>query len=366
MDSYGEILKSTREEKNLDLDKISRELTIEKRYLVALEEEDSGVFPGEAYLTGFLKNYSKYLELDPDYVLKLYQNKLIQEAPVPQDLLAKKKIPTFFFTVIIPIVVVAVFAIVTFVLISVKKSKQKEADSLKQKQNTTSKIEITEKKFNDRVYKGDQLLIPTENGGNIVLTVKDTLSSFGLETPNGTFYVDLAEEAEIDIDGDNVSDFILYVSDISSTDYKRGAEISVLLRHGFVFADGSSDSVDLAEIPFANELKNKHPYKVILEDNRAYPFTVNISFRGSCLFRDRVDRNPAIETYFERGELFTATPKNGIRLWISNANALKITIIADAKTFDLDIGEAGKILVEDIKWIKDSDGKYKLVVIELD
>ena len=212
--------------------------------------------------------------------------------------------------------------------------------SLKQKQNTTSKIEITEKKFNDRVYKGDQLLIPTENGGNIVLTVKDTLSSFGLETPNGTFYVDLAEEAEIDIDGDNVSDFILYVSDISSTDYKRGAEISVLLRHGFVFADGSSDSVDLAEIPFANELKNKHPYKVILEDNRAYPFTVNISFRGSCLFRDRVDRNPAIETYFERGELFTATPKNGIRLWISNANALKITIIADAKTFDLDIGEA--------------------------
>ena len=152
MDSYGEILKSTREEKNLDLDKISRELTIEKRYLVALEEEDSGVFPGEAYLTGFLKNYSKYLELDSDYVLKLYQNKLIQEAPVPQDLLAKKKIPTFFFTVIIPIVVVAVFAIVTFVLISVKKSKQKEADSLKQKQNTTSKIEITEKKFNSQKW----------------------------------------------------------------------------------------------------------------------------------------------------------------------------------------------------------------------
>ena len=249
---------------------------------------------------------------------------------------------------------------------NVKKSKQKEADSLKQSQNTTSKIEITEKKFNDRVYKGDQLLIPTENGGSIVLTVKDTLSSFGLETPNGTFYVDLAEESEIDIDGDNLSDLILYVSDISSTDYKRGAEISVLLRHGFVVDNASSDSVDLEEIPFANELKNKHPYKVILEDNRAYPFTVNISFRGSCLFRDRVDRNPAIETYFERGELFTATPKNAIRLWISNANALKISIIADARTFDLDIGEAGKILVEDIKWIKDSDGKYKLVVIELD
>ena len=63
MDSYGELLKNTRESKNLDLDKISRELTIEKRYLIALEEEDNGAFPGEAYLTGFLRNYAKYLEL---------------------------------------------------------------------------------------------------------------------------------------------------------------------------------------------------------------------------------------------------------------------------------------------------------------
>ena len=135
------------------------------------------------------------------------------------------------------------------------------------------------------------------------------------------------------------------------------------MRHG---GAADVDNVDVEDIPFASELKNKHPYKVILEDNRAYPFTVNVSFRGACLFRDKVDRSAAVETYFERGELFTANPKNGIRLWISNANALKITIIADARTFELEIGEAGKVLVEDIKWIKDSDGKYKLVVIELD
>mgnify|MGYP003542615085 CR=1 FL=1 len=57
MDSYGELLKKTREEKNLDVEKISREITIEKDYLLALEADDSGVFPGGAYLAGFLRNF---------------------------------------------------------------------------------------------------------------------------------------------------------------------------------------------------------------------------------------------------------------------------------------------------------------------
>ena len=84
------------------------------------------------------------------------------------------------------------------------------------------------------------------------------------------------------------------------------------------------------------------------------------------MFRDKVDNSNSVETYFNRGEVFTATARNGIRLWISNNNTVKMSIIADSRSFDLDIGVAGQIMVEDIKWIKDTDGKYKLVVIELD
>ena len=51
---------------------------------------------------------------------------------------------------------------------------------------------------------------------------------------------------------------------------------------------------------------------------------------------------------------------------MSNCNTVKFGIVADAKTYDLEIGKAGQVLAEDIKWIKDTDGKYKLVVIELD
>lgn len=362
MDSYGELLRSTREEKNLDVEKISREISIESRYLLGLEEEDSNVFPGEAYMTGFLRNYANYLELDADYVLKLYNNKKIQESPIPEGLLKKERPRWLIPAIIIPVVLIA-GVIITISVLLISKKNVKEDDSVILSNSMKSKqYELDNSKFVQRVYKGDQFIVPADDG-KIVLTVKDTLSSFGLDTPAGVFYTDLADETEIDINGDSNPDLIVYVSDISSTDESRGVEVSMLLRHGI---STSTKDVYADDIPFEDEINSKHPQKVILEDNRTYPFTINASFRGSCLFRDKVDFDDSVETYFTRGEVFTANPHNGIRLWISNSNTVKFTIIADSKSFDLDIGAAGQILVEDIKWVKDSDGRYKLVVIELD
>jgi len=362
MESYGEILQKTREEKNLDIDKIAREISIEKRFLVGLENEDYSAFPGEAYMVGFLRNYSNYLELDTNFILKLYNNKKIQEAPVPVELLAKRKSPFLLPAIIIPsVLIVGVILTISILLVNKKKAAQ-EDNVIVASNQTINKYELNNEKFAKRIYKGDQLLFPSNNG-NIILTVKDTLSSFGLETPSGVIYTDLSEENEIDIDGDTLSDMIVYVSDISDTDEKRGAEVSILLRHGSFVSDSANQ---VENINLATDLKTSRPYKVILEDNRAYPFTINVSFRGPCLFRDKIDNSNSVETYFTSGEVFTANPKNGIRLWISNSNVVKISLIADTQTFDFDIGASGQVLVEDIKWIKDVDGKYKLVVIELD
>lgn len=362
MESYGELLRKAREEKNLNVDKIAREISIESRYLTGLEDEDNGVFPGEAYMLGFLRNYSNYLELDTDYILKLYNNKKIQESPVPEGLLVKHRPIKLILAIVIPSVIVIAAAALITTLLLLKKNVVEDDSVVLSSSSKARQYELDNTKFSQRVYKGDQIIVPTNNG-HIVLTVRDTLSSFGLDTPGGVFYTDLAEETEIDINGDSTPDLIVYVSDISSSDDSRGAEISMLLRHS-VSMDNQGVNVD--EIPFEADIKSKHPQKVILEDNRAYPFTINASFRGSCLFRDKVDNENSVESYFTRGEVFTANPHNGIRLWISNSNAVKFTIVADSRTYDLDIGAAGQVLVEDIKWIKDSDGRYKLVVIELD
>lgn len=362
MESYGEDLKKAREAKELDLDTIAREISIERRYLEGLEEEDNAVFPGEAYLIGFLKNYADYLDLDSDYLLKLYHNKQIQESPLPEGLIVKPKSKFLIPAIVIPVVLIVGIITTVSILLVNKKKVDPEVDVIVSSNQKIHQYELDDKKFTKRVYKGDQFLIPSENN-QIVLTVRDTLSSFGIDTPSGIYYIELSEESEIDINGDNVSDMIVYVSDISSTDEARGAEVSVLLRHGI--SNQMSDMI-ADDIPFASEIKSKHPQKVIHEDNRTYPFTINASFRGPCLFRDKVDNERSVESYFTRGEVFTATPHNGIRLWISNANTVKFTIITDSKTYDLDLGVSGQVFVEDIKWIKDTDGKYKLVVIELD
>ena len=75
MDSYGVLLKEAREAKNLDLDTVARETSIIRKYIEGLEEEDNSAFPGEAYLMGFLRNYSDYLGTDTETVLTLYKNK---------------------------------------------------------------------------------------------------------------------------------------------------------------------------------------------------------------------------------------------------------------------------------------------------
>jgi len=363
MDSYGELLKNKREEKLLSLDVVSSALTIDKKYLAGLEDEDTGVFPGEPYLVGFLKNYAEYLEMDSDYLLKLYHNKQIQESPVPEGLIEKPKSEKFW-PVLISSIVAGILVItgVILAIVLTRKPAVEEEDYLAGAVKTHL-YELTDAKFEQRVYKGDQLKVSSSNG-TIILTVKETLKSFGLDTPTGVFYTDLAEESEFDINGDGTSDLIVYVSDISATDEKRGAEVSLLLRHGVSVA--GSGEVSVENIPFADEIQSKHPQVVILEDNRAYPFTLNATFRASCVFRDKIDFNSSEESYFSTGEQFTANPHNGIRLWMSNSNAVKFSIVADAKSYDLEIGKAGQVLVQDIKWIKDTDGRYKLVVIELD
>jgi len=364
MESYGELLRTAREAKNGNLETIAREISIEKRYLEGLENEDSSVFPGQPYLRGFLRNYATYLELDPDYLLKLHINKGVQESAIPEGLYVQKKskAPLMIIISIVCFLVAGLSVAGIFIAKGKKKTTDNVIVSNKSKNHSYS---LDDKKFNQRVYKGDQFIIPTEQDNHIVITVNNTVKSFGLSMPTGTYFVDLAEESELDVNGDNITDMIVYVSDISQTDESRGAEVSILLRHGMSSIKTASD-VDVDEIPFVSEINSKRIQRTLIEDTRAYPFTINASFRDACLFRDKVDNDRSMETYFTKGEIFTATPHNGIRIWMSNSNAVKFTIIADSKTYDLEMGAAGQVLVEDIKWIKDTDGKYKLVVIELD
>ncbi len=376
MESYGSLLKKAREDKKLEIEQVVRETSIARQYIDGLESEDNDVFPGEPYLIGFLKNYCDYLGIDSEELIKLYHAKKIQEAPPPVELLEHKKSKF-----LVPLIVIASAAVVLgigaylfFAVFNVPEVQKQKALTLAETAKT-HEYAFSGKLETHRLYIGDQIIVPDPSGkGNIVLTVSNTLGSFTVETPSGSQVIELSEERELDINGDGKHDFILYVSDVSSNDASHGAEVRMLAKDPDAFTGVvvSADSSDMEEpdvsneVPVITSVKDGTKQQVIHEDTRAYPFTVNVSFRGSCLFRYRSDRKEAVEGYYTNGEVVNVSSSNGIRLWMSNVNSLKIQVIAGLSSYSLEVGKAGQVQVEDIKWVRDTDGMYRLVIMELD
>lgn len=362
MESYGAILRSKREEKGLDLDSVSRDTAIASSFLKALENEDTSVFPGEPYLVGFLRNYADYLGVDSAKVIQLYHSKTLQESPVPEGLIVRER-PKFLIPLIIVLAVLLVAAGTVFCVYTLRRNiEEKEAAVALEKSSQGKRYELLEKPMQTRLYKGDQLVLRTAEG-EVVITVAGTVGNLALETPAGVQRIELSEEIELDIDGDSLPDMIVYVSDVSSEENDRGAEARILVKSG---TSSSLGETKLSDIPNAEDLPQGQNRTVVFEDTRAYPFTLRADFRGGCVFRYRLDRKETVEDYFTSGDTVNMTASNGIRLWISNGSTVKLQVLAASKTYDLGIAKAGQVVVQDVRWIKDTDGKYKLVINELD
>jgi cytoskeletal protein RodZ len=69
----GEVLRSAREAKGVDLGRVERDTKIRVRYLSALETGNYRDLPGAVYTKGFLRNYGLYLGLDPEYLIDVYR-----------------------------------------------------------------------------------------------------------------------------------------------------------------------------------------------------------------------------------------------------------------------------------------------------
>ena len=87
-------------------------------------------------------------------------------------------------------------------------------------------------------------------------------------------------------------------------------------------------------------------------------------FRWEILFeRDRRDRN---ERYFQRADELNIQAQNGIRVWTSNAQAAKFQVIGGGQTVPVELGVPGEVVVADIRWIRDEDSRYRLVLVRLE
>ena len=100
----GEVLRTAREAKGVDLARVERETKIRERYLAALERGDYRELPGAVYTRGFLRNYGAYLGLDAEELIDLYRLETSTAAaerasmPTPPKPLATRRARAFVLT----------------------------------------------------------------------------------------------------------------------------------------------------------------------------------------------------------------------------------------------------------------------------
>lgn len=71
--SAGKALAEARERLGLSVAEVARQLRLSTRQIEALEADDHASLPGKTFLRGFLRNYAKLLQLEPEPLLALCQ-----------------------------------------------------------------------------------------------------------------------------------------------------------------------------------------------------------------------------------------------------------------------------------------------------
>jgi cytoskeleton protein RodZ len=84
MDELGHILREAREMKGLTLADVQDKIRINSRFLQALEDGDYTVLPTAVHARGFLRNYARFLDLDPRPLLERFESSL-QQMPYPSN-----------------------------------------------------------------------------------------------------------------------------------------------------------------------------------------------------------------------------------------------------------------------------------------
>jgi|GEM_PF-255072 len=242
-----------------------------------------------------------------------------------------------------------------------------------------AKLAVAEKKpaeyrvegspFEMRLYVDDSLLVPV---GSDVYKLR--LASIGekitIETPFGPLELALGETGPLDTDSDGTAEASVTVGDFE----KNRAASGALLKVEFAPAEITEETEGEVTIPetqataaaAANATSPKTDTLIIKSTRGPYPFVVQATFRGNCLFRYEADRKEWVEKYFSKGESITLNVSNGLTVWASNAQAVKLSFQASGgKTADLEIGAPGEIAVKKIAWTRDGSS-WALISSNLD
>jgi len=371
VESLGEKLRTTREGKGISLDQAGLDTKLSIRYLEALEDENFSMFPGEAYITGFVRNYGDYLDLNVDELLSLYRAIKIQEQPIPVEALLKR--PSVLPKVAIGVAVaLIIFGIAGGVFLFFA---GRTADAGVAVSPTRIPIEyiLSGDSFEHRFFRGDALLIPAgfdflaEGAERHRIELLDVVGDdVVIQTPNGPVLLDLLRHASVDLDNNGIFDLRIRAIDYVRNNVGMGA----LLRFERYTALSFIEEMQVVPAGVAS-VTNQFHSSVIFTSPNPYPFTLQANFQGGNMFRWEVIAEPTRrgrnEHFFQRlDELTVPHVHNGVRIWTSNAQGARFQVIGGGRTVPVEIGSPGEVVVADIRWVRGEDNVFRLVVARLE
>lgn len=359
MDTFGENLRSSRENKGYSLEQVARDTNIAKKFLIALEEEDFSIFPGEPYLIGFLKNYADYLGLDSSKIVALHRNMKLQEQPVPiEELLNTGKSRVSIVVISILVVVLAgVGGYFLFNYLSNQESEPviEEVEELQVPENFYA-FDLNTSDIEYRFPEGSELEILLFEEVYSVY-IKEVSSSVILSLPDGELMLNLGAEKTSDFNGDGTPDVFIGLNDIDIN--KKTADIILTA------LDITVQEAEISELPepgVSNIASRNKDITIIKDAQGPEPFIIDVVFRGNTLLRYLFDRGERVERYFDKGETLRLDVNREIMIWVANAGSFKAKISG----IDVSLGRSGEVSTQMIKWNKNSDsGKYELQMIPM-
>jgi transcriptional regulator with XRE-family HTH domain len=361
VESLGNKLKEAREAKGLTFDYISRDTNITTKYLEALEKEDYSPFPGEPYVLGFIRNYGEYLGLNPDELMSLYRSIKLREQPVPVEQLLRNSssLPKILkgFGICIAALALVCGAGYYFVYRLPKKPIVPQ-----QVVRTAAEYVLNNDSFERRMYPGDSILV-VEGSNSYKLVFSSVSDAITITTPRGPVMLDLGQEVTVDLNTDGFGELRILAADFVKNDNLAGA----LLRFEQEVPPQLAAS---PEFPMETLSSGSEAPLVLLNTTSAFPFTLQAVFQGYCLFRHEIlferDKPGRNEQFYQRSDEINITAMNGIRLGISNAQAVKLQVIGAGRTVPFEAGGAGEVVAADLRWVRDDENRYRLVLLRLE
>jgi cytoskeleton protein RodZ len=387
MDQLGPILKQARVEAGKTIDDAVRETKIARKYLLAIEEENFDIFPGETYLVGFLRNYAQFLGLDPNDIIHRYRDYKIQEQPAPIEQLTAKPRGLRRNLYVLIVFLVVVSASLYFILsnrggeTTPREKRNKEGVAETTAESTNKTFVFQEEEVIRNFNKSDVIDIPWA-GYTYKISIDGIGESLEFSLDQIPFSLSTDERVEIDFNRDGRKDILIRANRLDT------GSVNLTLKRLFnsdlnelITGDGGEEGGQGGEAGFKGG--SVTPEVVITREDdilASIPVVPDAGFQiltsyemtdinatveavATAYFAYIVDDTEKQEQLLEKGENLSISAGKVLRVMVGNARGVHMTV----NDVTVALGGAGAVAAKVIRWYRDPENgdMYYLMMEDL-